>query len=117
MKRHLVAGALLLLTAGCATESPDDAAAASGRGGEERASLDCPAKGQTPVDLDVPGPGTSTPEQAVAPFADGPTTLVTEAKGSATVHALGPDGTVTRVFQVKQREDGWWPDSYTECAG
>lgn len=115
--RHLVAGAsLLLLLTGCGTEATDDSAA-SGKENERQARLVCPASDQTAVDLDVPGPGKSTPEAAVAPFADGSTTLVNETEGSATVNALGADGTVTRVFKVTQRKDGWWPDSYTECAG
>lgn len=116
--RHLVAGALLLvlLIAGCGTDSTIDSAT-SGEGSKGHVRLGCPASEQTAVDLDVPGPGKSTPEEAVAPFADGPTTVVDETEGAATINALGADGTVARVFRVTQRKDGWWPDSYTECAG
>lgn len=115
--RHLVAGALLLLLiAGCGTDSTNDSATAGERS-EGQTRLGCPASEQTVVDLDVPGPGKSTPEEAVAAFADGSTTVVSETEGTATVNVLGADGTVARVFQATQRKDGWWPDSYTECAG
>lgn len=82
----------------------------------EPGRLGCPVEEQTIVDLDIPGPGMPTPEEALNAYAEGPFRVVSTANGSAIVNALGPDGTVKRVFEVTQREDGWWPDSYTECS-
>ena len=72
---------------------------------------------ETVTDLDIPGPGRPTPEEAVAPYAEGGDELTAEPSGdrTATVHVLDEDGEVVQVFQVSRHRDGWWPDSITEC--
>lgn len=109
--RFLLASVLFLLVAGCGSVPADDSSEADGQTG-----LGCSVGEQRAVDLDVPGPGMPTPEEAVNAVSDGLATVVSKAAGAATVNTLGPDGTVMRVFELTQREDGWWPDSYTECS-
>lgn len=109
--RELMAGMFLVISvSGCGGHSAIEAAH------PERPDSQSRCARQTPVDLDVPGPGTTTPERAVAPYAGGPITVVMEDGETATVSAVAPDGTGRRVFRVTRREDGWWPDSYTECS-
>jgi heat shock protein HslJ len=84
---------------------------------ETEAGLPCATSRQTAVDLDVSGPGRSTPEQAVTPFAGGLSVVVARQRAdTATVHAMNADGGVARVFTVTRHPDGWWPDGYTECS-
>ena len=87
--------------------------------GDDRRS-DAPAASTTcaavRVDLDIPGPGQPTPEEAVAPYAGaGRLVLVSEQGKTATVDVVGPEGQVFRVFEVTKHRDGWWPDGYTQC--
>lgn len=81
------------------------------------ASLLCAESEQTAVDLDVPGPGRPTPEEAVAPYADALTLVVHQGDDGTTVLGLHADKTVARVFDVTKRGDGWWADGYRECLG
>jgi hypothetical protein len=120
MKR--LGGVLLtVLLTGCAgplngpsntemASEPTGGAEAVGRG------LQCQDSEQRAVDLDIEGPGRSSPERAVAPFADGSTVVANENKRVATVHVLGADGNPVRVFKVSKHRDGWWPDGFTQCA-
>jgi hypothetical protein len=80
-------------------------------------ALPCGEREQTAVMLDVPGPGQSTPEAAVTPYAGALTLVVQERGGEATVLGLRDDKSVFRAFQVTRRNDGWWPDGYRECSG
>ncbi len=81
----------------------------------ELAPGDCSLESGTGVDLDIPGPGTPTPEEAVAPYLNAYVIAdVEEEQTSATVTAEAPGG-ATRVFDLTLRDDGWWPDSYVEC--
>lgn len=115
--RFMVAGALVLvLMAGCGTDATDNSSAAADEPNGQ-GELGCSVDEQTAVDLDVPGPGTATPKEAVDALTDGPTDVVSETADEAMVNAMGPDGRVARVFKVTHREDGWWPESYTECSG
>jgi hypothetical protein len=119
--------ALTALLAGCGGQAFGDDPAATRQKAEtatttapgEDLSLLCPASEQRRTDLDIPGPGRATPEQAVAPFAGGGgvTTVADEGRGSAVVQVLGTDGDVVRTFQVSEHGDGWWPDGYFECSG
>jgi hypothetical protein len=77
----------------------------------------CFTSEQRRVDLDTAGPGRPTPREAIAPFASGSTTIVSQQRGVAEVLESGANGTPKRMFHVTRREDGWWPDSYVECAG
>lgn len=81
-----------------------------------RSTLGCPPFEQTASWPDYPGPGQSTPGQAVAMLFDGPTRTVHQTKKSATVLALAPDETVTRIYQLSRSPDGWWVDAYTACS-
>jgi hypothetical protein len=129
-ERHKVTAVLALtaLLAGCGGQAVgDDPAATRAQEAEtatttvpaENLSLLCPASEQGRTDLDIPGPGRATPEQAVAPFAGGGgvTTVAEEQRDRAVVHVLGTDGNVVRTFQVSEHDDGWWPDGYFECSG
>lgn len=80
-------------------------------------SLPCPVADQTGLDLDVPGPGQPTPEEAVAPYAGALTLVAEQVDGRTIVLGLRGDGSVFREYQVTEREDGWWPDGYHECSG
>ena len=119
--------ALTALLAGCGGHAVGDNRAASRApkaetatttGPAEDLSLPCPASNQRRTDLDVPGPGRATPEQAVAPFSGGGevTTVAGEERDKAVVQLLGTGGIVVRAFQVSAHDDGWWPDGYVECS-
>ena len=107
------------LMAGCGQDDP----AGTGRAEtvqadappSDGAGLPCAQDEQTGVSLDVPGPGRPTPEEAVAPYAGALDLTTVEAGDRTEVHGLRDDGTVLRVFQVTEHDDGWWPDGYTEC--
>lgn len=77
-------------------------------------TLDCAAPAG--VALDIPGPGQPTPEEAVAPFADGLVpVLMHQTATAATVTTFSAAGDAIRVFTVTRREDGWWPDGWSQC--
>lgn len=79
--------------------------------------LSCPFSKQTSVDLDIPGPGQPTPQAAVAPFLGSLTiTAVHTKERAAQVIASDADGAAVRVYTLTERDDGWWPDGYTECS-
>lgn len=108
--------AVVMLGSGCGEGTvPDELDAA--RSDTSATSLPCDETEQTAVALDVPGPGRPSPEEAVAPFAGALTLVAQERGGGTTVLGLRADGTVFRVFEVTEREDGWWPDGYRECFG
>lgn len=114
--RHGLAGMLALLSlmgGGCgqqtAVDAPEGAEPSS-----STTSLPCAETEQTNVMLDISGPGQPTREEAVAAFGGG-MTLVAQRGG--VVLGLRSDGTVFRVYQVTQREDGWWTEGYRECSG
>ena len=126
--RVTAAVALTALLAGCGGRAvgDDPAATRALRAGTatitapaEDPSLLCPAAGQRRTDLDIPGPGRATPEQAVAPFAGdgGVTTIADEDRDRAVVQVLGTDGDVVRIFQVSEHAGWWWPDGFFECSG
>jgi len=80
--------------------------------------LACTPSQQRSFDLDVPGPGASSPEQAVETVSDDGYTFVTfrdQDSRSVSVYALDSTGAVTREYRVSERRDGWWPDSFTSC--
>ncbi|MGB3256683.1 MAG: hypothetical protein WBA72_01730 [Ornithinimicrobium sp.] len=100
---------IALVTAGCGDQVTT--------GAEEAATtLPCARGDQTLVALDVPGPGRPSPVEAVAPVGGG---LVLQAQTSGaetTVVGLDAIGTLTRVYEVTEQLDGWWPDGYRECS-
>jgi hypothetical protein len=102
------------VTSGCgaptsAQSSQPPASAAS------TAALSCADTDQSRVDLDVPGPGQPSPEEAVAPYAGALKLAVRKIDGGTIVVGLRRDDSVFRVFRVTERADGWWPDGYSEC--
>lgn len=111
-----MAGAVLgVLVAGCAGQAVGENPP-PGRTAGNGSTLSCPYPERRMVSLDIPGPGRPTPEEAVAPYANGTTVVVRQKRGTAVVHVLDPDGNVVRIFEVTRHDDGWWPDGYTECA-
>jgi hypothetical protein len=109
--------AVVTLSSACGVQGSDGATQASEPTARARA-LPCIAGDQSHVALDVPGPGRTTPEQAVAPYAGALEVieLVTdEVDETMVVVGLGPDDIAFRVYRVTKRSDGWWPDSYAEC--
>jgi hypothetical protein len=115
-----IAGAMLcVFLAGCADDGGNEADTdkrATDREGATVLALPCPSSDQRPVDLDIKGPGQPTPEQAVAPFAEGAEPVAREGERETRVFVLESDGTVASVFIVSRHDDGWWPDAYTDCA-
>ena len=107
---------LVLLGSGCGAWTGHDELDAA-RPDTSALSLPCDETEQTGVNLDVPGPGRLSPEEAVAPFAGALTLVAQERDGGTRVLGLRADDTVFRVFDVTKRGDGWWPDGYTECSG
>lgn len=67
------------------------------------------------VALDVPGPGRPSPEEAVAPYAGALELASREINGDTVVVGLRQDGSIFRMYHVRKRTDGWWPDGYSEC--
>ena len=94
-------------TSGQGKASPDSVAPAT--------ALPCADSGQLRVDLDVPGPGQPSPEEAVAPYAGALKLAASEVDGGTVVVGLRRDDSVLRVYHVTKRVDGWWPDGYSEC--
>ena len=78
--------------------------------------LPCSAGEQRIVSYDLPGPGQPTPEEAVL-LVDGSSGLSLEVRtdGEQTTVLGRDDGVVIRVYEVTEKEDGWWPDGYREC--
>ena len=68
------------------------------------------------VALDVPGPGRPSPVEAVAPVGGGLVLAAQTSGGETTVLGLDADGTVSRVYEVTEQDDGWWPNGYRECS-
>lgn len=96
----------LVIAAGCG--DANDA-----RATDEAAQCD---KGGLSTALDIPGPGRPTPEEAVEPYLDAFVVVsVQEDGGTATVTAEAPGSDAVRLYDLTRREDGWWPDGYTEC--
>lgn len=94
-------------TSGQSAPSPESVAPAT--------ELPCADTEQSRVDLDVPGPGQPTPEEAVAPYAGALRLAAREMDGGTIVVGLKRDDSVFRVYLVTERADGWWPDGYEEC--
>lgn len=96
----------------CGEESvPPDAAQASAVDPSE-----CSAESATRgVDLDIPGPGMPTPEEAVAPYLDAYVVTDVEAQQRSATVTTETDGGAIRVFTLTRRDDGWWPDGYIDC--
>lgn len=105
----LVATAVLALSSCSDGKTVSDAEAPT-----PKLVLDCGASQPLGTDLDVPGPGRATPEKAVAPYAEGMDLIAEQSGGTAVVFGV-TDGEVVRQFQARERNDGWWPDGYTEC--
>lgn len=78
-------------------------------------ALTCADTEQSRVDLDVPGPGQPSPEEAVAPYAGALELASREVDGDTVVVGLRQDGSVFRMYHVSMHADGWWPDGYAEC--
>ncbi|GAA1435189.1 hypothetical protein GCM10009641_30700 [Mycobacterium cookii] len=78
-------------------------------------ALPCADAEQSRVDLDVPGPGQPSPEEAVATYAGALELASREVNGDTVVVGLRQDGSIFRTYHVSQRADGWWPDGYSEC--
>jgi hypothetical protein len=76
--------------------------------------LPCSKAQRHSTDLDVPGPGRRTPEEAVASYANGPT-LREELPNSVVVHELNANGVVVRTYLISRHNGGWWPDGWLEC--
>ena len=96
----------------CGGESAETEAAPA----PEVSAGDCAKEDGTGVALDIPGPGTPTPEEAVAPYLDAYVIAsVDENQRSATVTAKA-DGGAVRIFELTRRNDGWWPDGYVQCS-
>ena len=73
-------------------------------------------KGGLSTDLDIPGPGKPLPEEAVEPYLDAFVVVSVQEDGAnATVTAEAPGSDAVRLYDLTHREDGWWPDGYTEC--
>lgn len=114
--RHVV-----VLTAVVATVASGCGASAPGQGDEPTPSvvsetvLPCASTEQSRVDLDVPGPGQPSPEEAVAPYAGALELTSRGVDGDTVVLGLRQDGSVFRMYHVRKRADGWWPDGYAEC--
>ena len=82
---------------------PTDEAAKCDKGGLSRA-------------LDIPGPGNPSAEEAVEPYLDAFVVVSVQEDGAnATVTAEAPGSDAVRLYDLTHREDGWWPDGYTEC--
>lgn len=125
----MAAALLTVLLAGCAGQATSNEVALAKSANAETTTaspgdtaamprtLPCRTSDQRAVDLDVRGPGRSSPEQAVAPFADGSIVVVNANRRVATVGVLGDDGHLARVFEVSKHADGWWPDGFAECTG
>lgn len=104
--------ALPLVTLGCGTDTVSNAKPTAQP--TASAILDCAAP--TGVSLDIPGPGQPSPEEAVAPFADGLVpVLISQGARAARVATFSAAGDAVRVFTVTRREDGWWPDGWSQC--
>ena len=106
----LVAAAILALSSCSEDNTASDSAAST----TPKLVLNCGASQPLGTALDIPGPGRATPEEAVAPYAEG-MDLVAEQSGKTAVVYGVTDGEVVRQFQASKRMDGWWPDGYTEC--
>ncbi|WP_292604627.1 hypothetical protein [Nocardioides sp. REDSEA-S30_B4] len=66
--------------------------------------------------LDIPGPGKPLPEEAVEAYLDAFVVVSVQEDGeNATVIAEAPGSDAVRLYDLTRREDGWWPDGYTEC--
>ena len=109
---------LMLLAVGCGDDAEPDATAAhpSASASVSVISLPCAESVQTGGTWDGPGPGRPTPEEAVAPYAGALTLVAHTGDEGTTVLGLRGDGSVFRVFDVTERDDGWWPDGYRECS-
>lgn len=92
----------------------DGKTASDSEAAQPKLALDCGASQPLGTDLDVPGPGRATPEEAVAPYADAMDLVAEQTGGRAVVYAVR-DGEVIRQFRASERDDGWWPDGYTAC--
>ncbi len=117
MKIGLVAGMLAAVATvgtGCGAPTSDPVEPSSDPAAPATA-LPCADSEQGRFDLDVPGPGQPTPEEAVAPYAGALRLAATEVDGGMVVVGLRRDDSVFRVFGVTERSDGWWPDGYSEC--
>jgi hypothetical protein len=109
---------LMMLASGCKDDTDTAAVEAnpSALASASTSTLPCSESEQRYVAWDVPGPGRPTPEEAVAPHAGALTLVAHQGGDGMTVLGLRTDGTVFRVFDVTQSDDGWWPDGYRECS-
>lgn len=97
---------VLVVAAGCGDAKDAEPA-------EEAAKCD---KGGLGTALDIPGPGKPLPEEAVEPYLDAFVLVSVQEDGeNATVIAEAPGSDAVRLYDLTRREDGWWPDGYTEC--
>ena len=106
--------AVVTLSSAGGVQGSDGATRAS-RPAARAGALPCIASDQSHVALDVRGPGRTTPDQAVAPYAGALKLITVEVDEGTVVVGLRPDDTAFRVYRVTRRSDGWWPDSYAEC--
>lgn len=61
------------------------------------------------------GPGRPSPEEAVAPFADGLTLFSEGTNTSPRIYGVDNDGTVVRDFKVSKTAGGWITDGWDDC--
>ncbi len=112
----VVAAALAVASLSGLSACGDESTASGALPASEAAPSVCSHESGAGVDLDVPGPGKPTPEEAVAPYLDAyVVTNVEEHQRSATLRAETAGGAV-RLFNLTRRNDGWWPEGYAECA-
>lgn len=106
------ASLLLLLTCGCGHRQANDSANESAPGSGEM-SLPCTQIRQHRISYG--GPGQPSPEEAVAPFADGLKLVSDGTTNAPRIHGLDTNGTVVRTFEVAKHDDGWWTDGWADC--
>lgn len=106
--------------AACAEPSNDQPAAGRSDGTDltelaSRAEAECEAAMVSM--LDVPGPGQESPEEAVSLADSSSSTILVRADAEeARVATTSESGQLLKLFTLRHRDDGWWPESFVPCS-